>query len=210
MWKYFKTHAALVQPHTIERSSKLGRAPSQQTLITLLATIQNLSFVKSVPLIPTGINHVYKWAPTHKGELILTSKPALSPSGFFLSTILFLSPRPEGRWLSANTPQEHFGKKVKQLLHENFSSSHSDATYTSSAAELFFTSHCQHLHQSGGERGCPGGGQWVSLLPEQWWGSGGTILLHNLSLSCHLLFKHWKVCIQWCPSAKDLSNLKRK
>lgn len=60
MWKYFKTHAALVQPHTIERSSKLGRAPSQQTLITLLATIQNLSFVKSVSLIPTGINHVYK------------------------------------------------------------------------------------------------------------------------------------------------------
>lgn len=60
MWKYFKTHAAFVQPHTIERSSKLGRGPSQQTLITLLATIQNLSFVKSVPLIPTGINHVYK------------------------------------------------------------------------------------------------------------------------------------------------------
>lgn len=184
MWKYFKTHAALVQSHTIERSPKLGRAPSQQTLITLLATIQNLSFVKSVPLIPTGINHVYKWAPTHKGELILTSKPTLSPLGFFPSTILFSSNILHYFWVQdqkeCDSVQMHLRnvlqKEVKQLLHENFSSSHSDPTYTSSIAEASFTPLCQHLHPSGGERGCPAGGQWVSLLPEQWWGSGGTIL----------------------------------
>lgn len=46
------------------------------------------------------------------------------------------------------------GKGDKHLLHENLSPSHSDPTYTSSMAEASSTSHHQHLHQPGGERGC--------------------------------------------------------